>query len=112
MPNLTKASSTDNIDPLLEIFTTSSTNKGESNVAMTTLEKDLETAFSPSNANNPTANTNSVMSNDKIMALFKTPQTPTAIASGMNIRPAIIQPPNSIYLNLVRDFFSDYYLFS
>jgi hypothetical protein len=105
MPNSTKASSTDNIDPLLDIFTMSSTNKGESNVPMTTLEKDLETAFSPSNANNPTANTNNVLSNDKIMALYKTPQISTATASAMNIRPATIQPPNSIYLNLVTDFF-------
>jgi hypothetical protein len=105
MPNSTTASSASNINPLHEIFMTASTNKGESNVIMTNLDKDFESAFSPSTGNNTSANTNNVLSNDKILALFKTPQTSTATAPGMNIRPATLQPPNSIYLNLVTDFF-------
>jgi hypothetical protein len=50
---------------------------------MTNFEKDFQTAFSSSNDHN----TSGLMSNDKILALFKTPQTSTATASGINIRP-------------------------
>jgi len=92
--NSTKASSTDIIDPLHEIFTIASTNTNGGNVTMTNLNQDLQNAFSSSNDNNPSTNTNSVMSKDKIMALFNTPQTSVVTASGMNIRPATLQPPN------------------
>jgi len=98
MPNSTKASSTDNINPLHEIFTTPLTNKNENNVTTTSLEQDLHNAFLSSNDNNVSTNTNNIMTNDKIMALFNTPQTSTATASAMNIRPPILQPPNSIYI--------------
>ena len=66
---------------------------------MTNFDKDLQSAFLSSNDNNPSTNTTGVMSNDKIMALFNTPQTSMATASEMNIQTATMQPPNRMYLN-------------
>jgi stromal membrane-associated protein len=83
--NSIKVSSTDNINPLHEIFTTPSTKITEGNLITTNFDQDLQNAFSSSNDNNTATYTNNVMSNDKIMALFNTP--PTATASGINIRP-------------------------
>ncbi len=95
--NSIKVSSTDNINPLHEIFTTPSTKITEGNLITTNFDQDLQNAFSSSNDNNTATYTNNVMSNDKIMALFNTP--PTATASGINIR-----PPNSIYSNIKINF--------
>jgi hypothetical protein len=49
----------------------------------------LQNTFSSSN----------IMSNEKIMALFNTPQTSVATLSGMNIRTTSNQPPNRMYRN-------------
>jgi hypothetical protein len=64
------------------------------NTEVNSFEKELQNAFTSSN-DTPT-NTNGVMSNEKIMALFNTSQT--AAASGTNIRPTSMQPPNRMYL--------------
>jgi stromal membrane-associated protein len=91
LPIATKNSSPD-INPLHELFTSSSTTVNENNGPLTNLNTDLESAFSSSNDNNSSTNTTNVLSNDKIMALFNTPQSSTA--PGINIRPPTIQSPN------------------
>jgi len=98
--NSIKASSTDNIDPLHEIFTIASTNINESNIIMTNLDQDLQSAFLPpsNDINTTSTNTNNVMSNDRILALFNTPQTSTANVTGINIRPTLnINSPNFVH---------------
>lgn len=103
MVNSTKPPSIEVIDPLHEVFAAASTiNRNENNPTMTDLDKDLSHAFSSSNDNNISTNTSNVMSNDRIMALFNTPQTTTPTASGMNIRPGLIQTPNSITLTIIK----------
>jgi hypothetical protein len=61
------------LDPLHELFTITAANKPEGNT---------------------TTNNSGIMTNEKIMALFNMPQTSVVTASGMNIRPASMQPPN------------------
>ena len=78
-------------DTLHAVFTTLPTNTNGSNVTTTNLDKERRNPFVPSNENN----TNHIMSNDKIMALFHTPQTSTATAPKMNIHPAAMPQPNS-----------------
>ncbi len=96
-----KVPSTDTMDPLRELFTTLPTNVNGGNVTMTNLEMDLQNAFLPSSDSNPSTNASGVMSKDKILALFNTPQTSMATASGMTIRPATMQPPNRMYSNFI-----------
>jgi hypothetical protein len=55
------------------------------------INKDLENTFSSKDT--PT-NNGGILSNEKIMALFNTPQISTATALGMNIRPTQMQTPN------------------
>ena len=98
LPTLTKPPPTDTENPLHELFPSSSTNVNVGNTTVTNLDRDLETAFLSSNEQNSSTNTNKMLSNDRILALFNTPQastTTTATATGMNIRPATIQPSNS-----------------
>jgi hypothetical protein len=90
----TKIVTADIVDPLHELFSPSSmanlsSNTGNGNpVTMTNLNKDLESAFSSSNTNSTTGG---IMSTDKIMALFNTPQLSTAAplpsssSSGINL---------------------------
>ncbi|CAF4137981.1 unnamed protein product [Rotaria sp. Silwood2] len=78
-------SSSEILDPLNELFT-----KPTSEVISMT--KALENTFSSSN--DTRTNNGTVMSNEKIMALFNTPQVPTATPTGMNIRPSQIPSSN------------------
>lgn len=74
--------STKPTDPLHDLFTTPSVTVNEtSSAAATAFSKDLETAFT---ASNPTS-TGGMMSNDRIMALFKAPQA----ATGTSIAPPV-----------------------
>ena len=95
----TDVPSSNNLDPLHELFTTTITsqNKIDGHTEVQNIDKDLQSAFSFSN-DSPT-NNSGVMSNEKIMALFNTPQTAIATASGMNIRTTSNQSPNGMYQN-------------
>ncbi|CAF3930784.1 unnamed protein product [Rotaria sp. Silwood1] len=78
--NTTPISSSEILDPLNELFTTSTS---EVISKTTTLDNTL------SSSNNIQTNNDTVMSNEKIMALFNIPQVvPTTISSGINIRPS------------------------
>lgn len=79
------------LDPLHELFSTTSENKIEGNTDASSINKDLESAFS-SSKDTETINNGGILSNEKIMALFNIPHTSTN--SGMNI-----QPPNGIQFN-------------
>jgi len=86
----TNVPSSNILDPLHELFTTTTTsqNKTEINIEVQNIDKDLENAFSSSN--DTSTNNSGIMSNEKIMALFNAPQT----SAGTNIRSTAIQPPN------------------
>ncbi|CAF1329776.1 unnamed protein product [Rotaria sordida] len=88
--NPTKVPSSDIMNSLHDVFTTPSTNINENDVTTNNLEKDLQNIFLSPNDNTKSTNTSNVMSNEKIMALFNTPQTST----GTNIRPPTMQLPN------------------
>jgi len=87
----TNVPSSNILDPLHELFTTTTTsqNKTETNTKIQNIDKDLENAFTSSN--DTSTNNSGIMSIEKIMALFN---TSTGTASGINIRPASIQSPN------------------
>ncbi|CAF3619703.1 unnamed protein product [Adineta steineri] len=88
--NSTAVSSSNILDPLHELFTTAtSQNSTNGNTTVQNIDKDLESAFYSSN--DSSANHSGVMTNEKIMALFNTPQTSVTTASGMNIRPISTQ---------------------
>ncbi|CAF1013526.1 unnamed protein product [Adineta steineri] len=101
--NITKLTQTPQpivIDPLLAIFTTptlTNVNVNNTTTATTTIAKnpddDFQTIFSSASDISTPTNTSGVMSNDKIMALFNTPQVPMATASAVNIRPPTMQLP-------------------
>ncbi len=69
------------LDPLHELFPPTSVNKIETNPEIPSINQELASAFSSSN--DISTHTSGMMSNEKIMALFNTPQTST-----INIRPA------------------------
>jgi len=88
----TNVPSSNILDPLHELFTTTSQNKTETNIEVQNIDKDLENAFSSSN--DTSTNNSGIMSNEKIMALFNAPQTSAGTASGINIRSTSMQPSN------------------
>lgn len=85
------------LDPLQEIFITTSQQKLNENKEIFGINKDIESAFSFSSSNDTeTINNGGILSNEKIMALFNTPQT----SIGTNIRPTSIQSSNGMQLNM------------
>ncbi|CAF3965784.1 unnamed protein product [Rotaria sordida] len=84
----TNIPSSDILDPLNELFTTSTSE-------VISMNNSLENAHSSSN--NTQTNNGTVMSNEKIMALFNTLQVPTTTPSGMNIRPSNPSFPGFTY---------------
>jgi len=88
--SLTNVPSANILDPLHELFTTTITSQNKA-------EGEMQNAFSSSNDHS--INNGGVMSNEKIMALFNTPQTSVATLSGMNIRTTSNQPLNRMYRN-------------
>jgi hypothetical protein len=70
------------IDPLHELFTVSVTPNQDNSATTTNFNKDLEGAFA-----SPTqATTSGMLSNDKIMALFKIPQLSAGpVSTGINL---------------------------
>ncbi|CAF3320361.1 unnamed protein product [Rotaria socialis] len=90
----TKISSSNVIDPLHEIFATASTNTNGTNPTTSqSASNDLHNIFATSNENPNATNTSNVMTKDKILALFNTPQTSTV--SGMNMLSSTMQGPNA-----------------
>jgi hypothetical protein len=69
------------LNPMQELFQPTSVNKTEMNTEIASINQELVSAFSSSN--DLSSNTSGMMSNEKIMALFNTPQTST-----MNIQAA------------------------
>ncbi len=66
------------LDPLQELFvTTTSHNKTKINTDIANINQDLVDAFSLSNK--ISTNSNEMMSNEKILALFDTPQISTSV---------------------------------
>ncbi|CAF3190361.1 unnamed protein product [Rotaria sp. Silwood2] len=92
--NPTKVPSIDIMDSLHDVFITPSINVNENDLTTKDLDKDLQKVFLSSNDNTSSTNTSNVMSNEKILALFNTPQTSTVNSTGMNIRPPTMQLPN------------------
>lgn len=77
------------LDPLQELFISTSENKNEVHAQRHSIDKDLESAFAPLNA--CVAKNDGVMSNEKIMALFNKSQS-TIITP-----PSVNQHPNGIF---------------
>lgn len=83
------------MDPLHEIFSVASTTTTMGNNATTqNADNNLQNLFSSTNDNSSNANANNVMTKDKILALFNTPQT--APVSGMNMTPVNMQVPTGM----------------
>jgi hypothetical protein len=95
--SLTNVPSATILDPLHELFTTTITSQNKAEGEVQTIDKELQNAFS--SLNDHSINNGGVMSNEKIMALFNTPQTSVATLSGMNIRTTSNQPLNRMYRN-------------
>ncbi|CAF4010764.1 unnamed protein product [Rotaria magnacalcarata] len=94
----TKNSSSSVVDPLHEIFAPTSTNTNGTNPTTSqSASNDLHNIFAASNENPNATNTSNVMTKDKILALFNTPQTSTV--TGMNMLPPTMQMPNGMYPN-------------